>query len=79
MHSYITQIYDYKELGYPGLLVMLSRLGIVKLSSSNSEHPLHSVTSANMPGSTPVAPINCDIDFDCSNIVGKTAIVTGGK
>lgn len=23
-------------------------------------------------------PVNCDIDFDPSNLAGKTAIVTGG-
>lgn len=32
-----------------------------------------------MPGSTPETPINCDVDFDSSNVAGKTAVVTGGK
>ncbi|KAH7125610.1 hypothetical protein B0J11DRAFT_606113 [Dendryphion nanum] len=31
-----------------------------------------------MSGSKSYSPIQCDIDFDTSNIVGKTAIVTGG-
>ncbi|KAJ9634510.1 hypothetical protein H2199_008967 [Coniosporium tulheliwenetii] len=31
-----------------------------------------------MPESTPETPINCNVDFDSSNVAGKTAVVRGG-
>ena len=32
-----------------------------------------------MPAYTNQGPVNCEVDFDTSNVKGKTAIVTGGK